>query len=67
MFRGDFGARTRGSQFCCVGAGGQLLGLPGAGVLYNEVQYIMGNGHMGSPVNRQTDTSENITNSVGGR
>ena len=36
----------------------------GAGrkALYTEVQYIMGNGHMGSPlVSSLTDTSENIT------
>ena len=34
----------------------------GRKALYTEVQYIMGNGHMGSPLlNRQTDTSENIT------
>ena len=32
------------------------------GALYSEVQCIMVNGHMGTfCVNRQTDTSENIT------
>ena len=29
--------------------------------LYGEVQCIMGNGHMGLLVNRQADTTENIT------
>ena len=33
-----------------------------AGGLYGEVQCIMGNGDMGSPLPRgQTDTTENIT------
>ena len=30
-------------------------------VLYGVFQYIMGNGHMGSPLNRMTATTENIT------
>ena len=33
----------------------------GAGAMYSEVQCIMGNGHMGTPQNRMTDTCENIT------
>ena len=35
----------------------------GAGAIHSEVQCIMDNGHIGttpSPVNRQTDTTENI-------
>ena len=31
------------------------------GESYDEVQCIMSNGHMGPPVNKQTDMSENIT------
>ena len=33
------------------------------GGLYSEVQYIIGNGHMGAPPpsNRMTDTCENMT------
>ena len=36
---------------------------PGPVGLYSEVQYIMGNGHMGTacPLSRMTDTTENIT------
>ena len=42
-----------------VGRGGsQVWGL---GSPYIEVQCIMGNDHMGLPVNRQTDMTENIT------
>ena len=40
-----------------------MLGVGGGGVVdYNEVQCIIGNGHIGSPpVDRLTDTYENIT------
>ena len=31
------------------------------GGLYSEVQGIMDNGHVGTPVNRMTDTCENTT------
>ena len=42
--------------------GGGTSALAG-GALYSEVQCIMGNGHMWNPplVNRQRDTTENIT------
>ena len=36
-------------------------GIRGQGVLYGEVQFIMGNGHMGLPMDRQTYTIGNIT------
>ena len=70
------GARVgRGLHVSCVGRSSGLIfeegwGLRGsAGVmlggwewaLYSEVQCIMGNDHMGTPVNRQTDTTKNIT------
>ena len=29
--------------------------------VWEPVQWVMGNGHMAPPVNRQTDTTENIT------
>ena len=29
------------------------------GSRYSEIQSIMGNGHMGTPLDRQTDTNEN--------
>ena len=35
-------------------------GLGPVGALYVEVQCIMGNCHIGTPVGRQTDTTENI-------
>ena len=41
--------------------GGGGLG-PGWGeAICSEVQYILGNGHMGNPFKQMTDTSENIT------
>ena len=46
-----------------AGPGGSMSDAGGRGGLYSEVQCIMGNGRMGSPlppVNRLTDTSENI-------
>ena len=43
-----------------LGPGGPMSDVQGGwgqdgGVLYSEVQRIMGNGHMGPPVNRWTD------------
>ena len=48
MSRGWVGGSLH-SEVTCRGGGGRVLGGP----LYSEVQYIIGNGHIGSPsVNR---------------
>ena len=47
-----------------VDAPGLMSGIGGGvgtGGWYGEVQCTMGNGHMKTPMNKQTDTSENIT------
>ena len=36
-------------------------GMGGGGSLYGEVQWIMNNGHMGNPLNRMTDITEDTT------
>ena len=41
--------------------GSGVPGLMARGTLCREVQCIMGNGYKGIPLNRMTDTCENIT------
>ena len=64
--RGPCAVRFELNKFKHVGGGGgrgdRFTGMSLYSVLlYGVLQCIMGNGHMGSPLNRMTATAENIT------